>query len=405
MAACPNCLSKYWVLPKYEGRNVHCKGCGEVFVIVFDEQPPDSAPAGGENSSSIEKAADTGLRITGDLEPREGLIEVEGQIIVSGAVKKGVRLKSTSLSAREIAKSEITVDRDVTVIGGIIGATIRAGGRVKATYILDSDIETAGSVIIGKESRYSRIQSNGKYLSPEGSIISSSISARLGMEISDVGSETAEPSTVMVGVNVKVRQRIERIKEEINSEKKLLDQADQKVQAINEKIDRLVGRMEAPAHQVEQTLEQMGPTQSLVECLQAAGDQSSLGRALMTLKQLMNTRDECRDILEQFLAEQDSLLDELDREKQKRDEHGHRVRNMTIEANRLSDCMPTDKDQPHIKVFGTVHSGTVLKGCYAKLIVKKEIVNGVVRESKLGLSGGQANWDMIILAHEDFEEE
>jgi len=78
------------------------------------------------------------LEIDGDVDLKTGHIDFQGHVVVSGAVQSGFRVKGGSLTANEVLKAEVEAAGDVAVFGGIIGATIRSGGHVRARYIHDS---------------------------------------------------------------------------------------------------------------------------------------------------------------------------------------------------------------------------------------------------------------------------
>ena len=157
------------------------------------------------------------LKISGDVGLDTGHIEFDGNIDVHGSVQDGFRVRGGKLSAKEILKAEIDIAGDIVVLGGIIGARIKTGGSVRAKHVNASDIEALGDVVVENELLNSRIESSGACLVKGGTILSSSISARKGIEANEIGSDTSKPCTLAVAFDERVINEVDKIKEELNS--------------------------------------------------------------------------------------------------------------------------------------------------------------------------------------------
>jgi uncharacterized protein (DUF342 family) len=157
------------------------------------------------------------LHIQGDISLETGHVEFDGHIEVAGAVEKGYRVKGGSLRANEIRDAQIDIAGDITATNGIFGATIRSGGNLKAGHIHNSDIILAGDMAVEKEIIESKIEANGRCLINDGIIISSTISAKMGITAMDIGTEASKSSELIVGIDQQMERESNAIKEEIQA--------------------------------------------------------------------------------------------------------------------------------------------------------------------------------------------
>jgi uncharacterized protein (DUF342 family) len=79
-------------------------------------------------------------------------------------------------------------------MNGIFGATIKSGGNLKAGHVHNSDIILAGDMAVEKEIIEATIEANGRCLINDGIIISSTVSARMGITAMDIGTEASKSS-------------------------------------------------------------------------------------------------------------------------------------------------------------------------------------------------------------------
>ena len=138
------------------------------------------------------------LRIEGDVGLETGHIRFSGHINVRGIIQEGFRVKGGRLTAMEINKAEVDIEGDIDIQGGIIGSKVKTNGNIKARYIEASTIRALGDISVRDEVLHGDIEINGllSMSSPAGKIISSTISARKGMEAAIIGSDASRPCTL-----------------------------------------------------------------------------------------------------------------------------------------------------------------------------------------------------------------
>ncbi|MBU2630287.1 MAG: DUF342 domain-containing protein, partial [Proteobacteria bacterium] len=163
------------------------------------------------------------LIIKGNVDFNTGNIDFDGNVHVNGAIMNGFVVKCGNLSAKEIVSGKILAIGDVTIQGGIINADIKAEGDVKAKFITDSNIKSFGNVIVDKEVINSKIRSSGKFIAERGKIISSFISAKMGFESKEIGTDVSHPCRINVGLDENVKKRIQAFDHILNDKKKTLE--------------------------------------------------------------------------------------------------------------------------------------------------------------------------------------
>jgi uncharacterized protein (DUF342 family) len=157
------------------------------------------------------------LHIQGDISLETGHVTFDGHIEVAGAVEKGYRVKGGSLRANEIRDAQIDIDWRYYRDKRNFWCRHRSGGNLKAGHIHNSDIILAGDMAVEKEIIESKIEANGRCLINDGIIISSTISARMGITAMDIGTEASKSSDLIVGIDRQMEREADAIKKEIQA--------------------------------------------------------------------------------------------------------------------------------------------------------------------------------------------
>ncbi|MBW1680614.1 MAG: DUF342 domain-containing protein [Deltaproteobacteria bacterium] len=173
-------------------------------------------------------------KIQGDVDLKTGHVEFEGGIDVTGSVRDGFRVRGGRLAAHEILRADIRVSGDIVVRGGIIGATIRGDGNLKAKYVQNARILVLGDVAVEKEVLDSEIVTSGAFLMPAGTILNSRISAKKGVDAAQIGSNESKPCRLQVGID---EGALTQIRELEQRKKKNLEKRDKYMRAAGKLQD------------------------------------------------------------------------------------------------------------------------------------------------------------------------
>jgi hypothetical protein len=148
--------------------------------------------------------------IDGDVDFQVGHVDFPGVVRVSGSVLPDFKVRCHTLEVGILeSRSKVEVKADLIVEGGILGAEVKAGGKVSARYISQSKVTAGDDVIVANEIVASEVEATGRVhiTSSDGRIVDSQISAVRGISCAKVNSSTAS-SILRFGVSPELEQRI-----------------------------------------------------------------------------------------------------------------------------------------------------------------------------------------------------
>lgn len=334
------------------------------------------------------------LKISEDVGPKTGHIDFDGNIEVHGSVRDGFRVRGLRLTVNEILKAEIDIDGDITVLGGIIGARIKTSGNIRAIYVRGSEIEALGDVVVENELFDSKIESSGACLIKGGKIRSSWISAKKGIEANEIGSARSSPCTLVVGFDERVKNEVNKIKEQITLKreeqenyKKLINKLREEPKEIEEKIGELA------QVQDRATMEQRALKEK-IEGLKKANNSDQLAESEILIKDLDSKISQAEKALEQLFNKQDQATKRVTAFQNKIKDFEEEIKELrdTIEA--LSEWSRWEKGLPVVKVHDTIFLKTTIRGPYSSIILRRNMQQVSISEAEI--PGPQTKWKMNV---------
>jgi len=169
--------------------------------------------------------------VPGDIDFKIGNVDFEGNLVISGGIKPGFRVRATGdiQIGGTVEAAHIEAGGAVTILGGIVGqgeAVVRASGAVTARFVEQAEIHAGGPVTIGSEIRQSTVISEvGVTVAGAGRIVGGLVRGRDFVEAKILGSPSGSQTTVQAGwgeemaVEVEEKPRIPRVvaKNEVNT--------------------------------------------------------------------------------------------------------------------------------------------------------------------------------------------
>lgn len=158
------------------------------------------------------------LEIKGDVDFNVGHVDFPGVVKVSGGVLPDFRVRAHTLECETLEnRSRVEVSGDLKVNGGIMGADVVAGGKVRARYVRQSRITCGGDCQVDNEIVSSVVNSNGKVMvtSAEGRIVNCQIAGVKGVSTGDLISSGKSNASVRLGVALEFEQKIAAMKRQI----------------------------------------------------------------------------------------------------------------------------------------------------------------------------------------------
>ncbi|MFO7911458.1 MAG: flagellar assembly protein A [Desulfotignum sp.] len=292
------------------------------------------------------------LTIDGDVNFTTGNIDFDGNVIVKGSVLNGFSVRCGNLFAKEISGAAIFALGDVVVSEGISNADIKTEGDVKARFVTGSNIKTFGSVMVDKEIIDSKIRSSAKFLSERCTIISSFVSAKMGVEAKQIGTDVSSACRIQAGLDENVKKRIQAFDHVMNDKKKILETVQKRYEKQSKKQRAIHRKIFELAQEQERLASDAGAAEALARELD-----------LHFMDQEILEEQIAQDLaaIEAFIAEIESIGEEK-------------------EAILL--WSREEKGDPVIKVSGSITQGTKLFGIHASFIPKETIRNVAIREIK-----------------------
>lgn len=212
------------------------------------------------------------LIIKGDLGFETGDILFEGNVIVDGTVKQGFKVKGASLTAREIEGAEIDLTGDLNVSLGIVDAElINVKGSVQAKFIHNSKINAFGDLIVQREIMDSCIRLSGSCINTSGVIIASEISANMGVDAGNIGTDTSGPSRLTVGVDEHTNVLVAKIDTKKRIHFEAADQLKKEISDLEKEDSNLHGVISKFAHVQDRAQLDLKNIEQKIGALKASG--------------------------------------------------------------------------------------------------------------------------------------
>ncbi|MFC1558386.1 FapA family protein [candidate division KSB1 bacterium] len=160
--------------------------------------------------------------VSGDVDFNTGNIDYVGSILIKGDVKSGFTVKVGGDVDIWGVVEDATIEAEGNVLlqKGIIGrgeGFVRANGDVILKFIENQNISCKGNVIAGESIRHSKVYADKKVIvkGKKGFIIGGEIVGTEGIEAKNIGNYQNIKTDILVGINEKMKKRLEELEHEI----------------------------------------------------------------------------------------------------------------------------------------------------------------------------------------------
>ncbi len=333
------------------------------------------------------------LVIEGDVNFNTGNIDFDGNVIVKGCIRNGFSVQCGHLQAQEISGAVIFALGDVLVSDGIIGSTIKTDGDLKAGFIADSNIKTFGSVVVDKEVLDSKIRASGRFVSPRGKIISSFVSAKMGFEAGEVGTQVSLPCRINVGVDENVKKRIQAFNYAIDDRKKDLETVQQRYENASREQEALHLKISDLAQLQERLISARESVAARLRDLKQE-DASDHGLRLEDqLRELTGKFDSAERDINQYFLDQERLDEKISQDLTVIETLIQEIETIGEEKTAILKWSEEEKGDPVVKVSGLLFQETRLSGIYSSLVPKETLRRVLIREVR---PTEQGHWQMVV---------
>ncbi|MCP3899890.1 MAG: DUF342 domain-containing protein [Desulfobacteraceae bacterium] len=322
--------------------------------------------------------------IEGDVDYKTGNINYDKSVYIEGSIKNGFKVNAIDIVVDEVDGGILHAKGDVIVRKGIIDGEIKATGKITASYILRSKVSCFGDIEVIKEISDSEVLSDGKCRVRVGKVFASSISAKRGADIRNIGTEKAKKMIVTVGTSP-------------NYDKKL------------DKIDKMI---EDSQNELEQaTYEKNNAQNEIKEIITVVSDLSaSLEKTQTMIEKISNTNKNGVDMLKENIDDKNKKLAKLEIKKNELESKLEKFQDAEAECSKLVKEGITEKftlkkiDQdkppkPIVKAEGTIVAGTQISGRYSKTIISENKTRVKIMEIQMAenesSSSRKSSWAMV----------
>ncbi|WP_127478633.1 DUF342 domain-containing protein [Sulfurivermis fontis] len=326
-------------------------------------------------------------RIDGNLGYNTGHVDFAGRVIVSGTVQHGFRVKCGELVAKEIEGGEVEASGDVMVAGGVIGARIRADGVVKAKYLHTTHVEAMGDVLVQREVVESTVETSGVFHGETCTLLASTVSAKGGVVVQEIGSPSSPPCHITVGVDERVLHQIEQYEAAIAAQEQALAALAEEITARRKEREELEPRIGALAQVQDKILVRRRE----LEQAASAGDGQAKHLLEMLHEQVASTEQE----LDALFAAQDAAAAALAELQEKQNAAQEEMVRLRAEIVRLHDWMSETAAKPELKVQKMTYQGTVIRAPHSEVRLSEDKKLLWLEEREVTGEQGDTGWQLV----------
>ncbi|THB76062.1 MAG: DUF342 domain-containing protein [Desulfobacteraceae bacterium] len=312
------------------------------------------------------------LKITGDIGFETGNIDFKGNLVVTGTVKEGFSVRAASLTCQQVEGAEVILTGDLHCSDGIVDATlVNVQGIIQAKYINNSKIESFGDLIVQKEIIDSDIQISGELKNSSGTILSSQISSKMGIEGGRIGTDVAKESRLTVGVDTYVKQLLTKAEKDLDQVFKQMarlggavSELDGSTQKLHEQISTFAQTQDLAQQELESYLEkkeEMLTTGHENIPQEMASKIGSLENRILKTKEEIELEFERLDEIGEQMAEKKEQVRALESS----------VVTLESHKNKLLELARKKPSVPRVTVSQKIYPGTLIFGPNSSLKLKE----------------------------------
>ncbi len=188
-----------------------------------------------------------------------GHIVFPGDVTIEGPVRDGFKVHSggSILAKDTMDVFDVNAKANITCSGGLIGrqkAFLKAGGELRAKFAQNCRIAVRGDVFIPGSVVSCRLYTLGMLeMGDKGRILAGETYAVHGVRCGWIGSETGQPTTVHVGIDFTVLQRLDAANERLRLLRLKADKLDElaktrpspRIDALRKELDKVASELSA----------------------------------------------------------------------------------------------------------------------------------------------------------------
>ena len=289
--------------------------------------------------------------------------------MVGGTVKEGFKVECEELIANEVNGGIIRIRGDLKVSNGIINADVQTQGSVQAKFVNNSKIFGYRDMMVTREIMESKIAISGEMNNDAGRITGSVISARMGFNVKQIGTEKAEASTIKAGADDHIKWIEEKYDRQMSKIQKELDMV------INEKMELDDQNNALHVEIASKTFAQEKITKKIDFTEKKMGSVNKEEKLKLSkeLKDLDNAVKQADERIKGIFEEQDKILSMIEAHEAQIAKFNVELADLQKEKEMSTKTITKTEPVPIIKVNKKIYSGTRITGTEASMIIKNDL--------------------------------
>ncbi len=328
------------------------------------------------------------FQIKGDVGFETGNIDFDGNVIVPGIVKEGFKVKCVSLTAKEICGAQIDISGDLNVSMGIIDAQlVNVKGNIHAKYVRNSTINAFGNLTVEKEIIDSTIYLSGACDNERGTILNSTLSAKLGIKAGTVGNESAGVSSLTVGMDEHLLRVTGEIKSKLAHNDAMLKELASEISQMKEVDKWLHGTITGNAHiqdraQIE--IRELEGRRTTLDVTKEAAELKNISNKIRKLEtKAKNAEKEINDGFEQ----QDQIHSNILIKQREIEATEKANKRLVKKLENLENISNKSDPVPYLVVNRRIQSQTKVKSLHSFKILETSLSRCIIKETSRSEDG------------------
>ena len=308
--------------------------------------------------------------VNGDVDFKTGNINFNGNVVVKGTVKEGFTVECEELTAQEINGGIIRIRGDLKVSNGIVNSTVQTEGSVQAKFLNKVKLFGYGDMMITREIMESHIAISGALKNDTGRITASTIAARKGMSVKQIGTDKAEYSTVKAGADDHIRWIAEKFESRIEKKQKELDltvakkiEHDDAYNAYHVDIANQTFAQEKIAKKIDFLENKIGEVK----------EKEEKDKIVKELKELEITVQKADERIKALFEGQDLVMQQSNECEQKISDITSDIKVIEEEKQKIVSRLEREDPVAELKVTKRCYTGTRITGTSASMILKQDL--------------------------------
>jgi uncharacterized protein (DUF342 family)/ActR/RegA family two-component response regulator len=307
--------------------------------------------------------------IKGDVDFKTGNINFNGNVVVTGTVKEGFLVECEELTANEINGGIIRIRGDLKVSNGIVKADIQTQGSVQAKFLNKIKLYGYGNMMVTREIMESYIAISGKLTNETGRITSSTIAARSGMSVKQIGTEKAEYSIVKVGANDHIRWVAQKYDAQAAEKQQALDVTIAKKMEFDDAYNALHVDIANQTFAQEKITKKIDFLENRISEAKGKEEKANIVKEMKELEVSVQQADER---IKTIFEEQDMVQQKSDGCEKEIETLNNEIKTIEHEKNKIVSNLEREEPIPILKANKRLYTGTRIIGTQASMILKQD---------------------------------